>query len=99
MRKIPASDFGLISVEDAAARRNVNERTIRAWITGDLLPVVVVGSGKRETYLLRAADVAALIPPRRGAPAGNRHAAKKEDAPAPTKTRARKVSGQKSEIR
>ncbi|AMV24617.1 hypothetical protein VT84_09490 [Gemmata sp. SH-PL17] len=77
MIRIPLSDMGLISVDDAAQRRNVNERTIRMWIEKDLLPVIVVGSGKRESYLLRAADVTALVAPPRGAPRGNRNAKKK----------------------
>jgi hypothetical protein len=96
MREIPLSDVGLISVDDAAARRKVNERTIRLWIQAGLLPVIVVGAGKRATYLLRAADVTAFTAPRRGAPPGNRNAVKDSDAPEPVISSVPQKSGKKT---
>jgi hypothetical protein len=95
MIEIPLSDMGLISVDDAAARRHVNERTIRMWIEKDLLPVIVVGKGKRASYLLRAADVTTLVAPARGAPRGNRNA-KKDAAESPEISSLPKKDGKKS---
>lgn len=95
MTVIPLSSFGLISVEDAARRRNCDPSTVRRWASRGEIPVVVVGSGRSAKFLLRIADVESFVPGTVGAPKGNANA-KKEPAPKPTKTRARKESGKKS---
>jgi predicted site-specific integrase-resolvase len=71
--EIPLSDYGLVTVDDAAQRRGWVVRTVQKWIMDGLLPVVCAGKGKRGVYLLREEDVTAFTPPARGRP--------KKDAP------------------
>lgn len=77
------SDFGLVTVEEAAAARGWAVRTVQRWIADDLLPAVAVGEGRNRKHLLAAADVDAFTPPARGAPVGNQNAAKKKPASRP----------------
>lgn len=68
--RIPLSDLGLLSVDDAAARVGRNRSVVGHWIRTGRLPVVEAGSGNRLVYLIRAADLDAMIEPTRGRPAG-----------------------------
>jgi excisionase family DNA binding protein len=75
---VELASLGLLTLSEAAARRNVHERTLRRWVGQGMPHVPVGGQGERAGYFLfRASDVDAWTPPRgRGAPAGNRNAAK-----------------------
>lgn len=78
MREIPLSEFGLATVAEVCARKGWAPKTVQNWIRSGLLAAAVVGSGRSAKYLLRLADVEDLVPPRRGAPPGNRNAARKK---------------------
>lgn len=68
--------YGLISVEDAAARRGVSDETIRTWLRKGL-PVVPVGKGRNRTvHLIPIKDLDAYQPAPVGAPEGNHNAMK-----------------------
>jgi hypothetical protein len=69
LSEIPLSEYGLMTVDEAAAARGWVVRTVQKWITDGLLPVVCAGHGKRGVYLLREKDVKAFTPPPRGRPA------------------------------
>lgn len=66
--EVRRSDYGLMTVEEAAARRGWAVRTVQKWILDGLLPVVCAGHGKRGVYLLRQKDVDGFEPPARGRP-------------------------------
>jgi hypothetical protein len=97
LRTIPLSEFGLLTVEGAAARRGWAVPTVQRWIQRGLLPVVVVGDGRNRKHLLREVDVDAFSPPPMGAPKGNRNAAARTPGPpAPAKKSAgKKPKGKK----
>jgi hypothetical protein len=67
MRLLPLSDFGLETVQEVSQRKGWSPKTIQNWIAAELLPAVMVGSG-RSTFLLRTIDVDAFTPPPRGRP-------------------------------
>lgn len=96
MKVIPLSEFGLVSVEEAARLRNCDPSTIRRAASRGDLPCVVVGAGRSAKFLLRKTDVEAFEARPRGAPVGNQFA-KKEPAPKPAKTSTPKKSRKKSE--
>lgn len=78
LNELPLSGFGLLSVEDAAARRGVSPDTIRSWFKKGL-PVVPVGKGRNRTvHLVPIKALDAFTPGPRGAPEGNANAAKKK---------------------
>ena len=66
--EIPLSEFGLLTVDGAAALRGWRVRTVQKWIADGLLPAVCAGKGRRGVYLLREKDVRAFTPPTRGRP-------------------------------
>lgn len=72
------AEMGLLTLTQAAKRRSVSTRTVERWRDEHNLRAIVLGSGRRKTYLFRPADVDAFTPPPRGAPEGNRNAAKKK---------------------
>lgn len=80
MREIPLSEFGLVTVADVCAARGWASKTVQNWIRAELLPVVVIGSGRSAKFLLRESDVKAFVPPARGRPAAKKPAAKKPAA-------------------
>lgn len=63
---LPLSQFGLLTLDEAAALRGVDPRTVRRWIASDLLPAVAVTGPGRVVYLVRAADVRRAKPERPG---------------------------------
>lgn len=88
------ADAGLLTVEQAAARKRCPVSTLQRWIQGGKIPVVLAGSGRNRTvHLLWASDVDAFVPPPMGRPAGP---AKKVDAPDTGKSGSRKKKGRKS---
>lgn len=68
MRELPLSEFGLETLAAACARKGWVTATAQKWVQRDLLPVVVVGSGRSAKHLVRVADVDAFVPPVRGRP-------------------------------
>lgn len=71
MRERKLSEKNLLTTEEAAARREVNARTILRWVDAGILPVFVVRLGERHVYLFETRDVDGATPRRPGAPAGN----------------------------
>lgn len=53
-----------VTVPEAAQSKGVNVETIRRWIKQGTLRAIKAG----QTYLVRAEDVAAITPSRRGRP-------------------------------
>jgi hypothetical protein len=80
------ADVGLETVAEAAARRGWAPKTVQNWIARGLLAACPVGPG-RGVYLLRVADVDALVPPERedgrGRPLAVRKKRKPRTKPAP----------------
>lgn len=63
------AEFGLLSVEAAAARRKWKLPTLQRWIQEGKIPVVAAGSGRNRTvYLMAVEDVDAFQEPPMGRP-------------------------------
>lgn len=77
MGELSLDSLGLLTLAEAAARREVSTRTVERWVRAGL-DHLVVGEGRTRRYLFRVADVDAYTPNPRGAPAGNSNAAKKK---------------------
>jgi hypothetical protein len=84
--EIPAAEFGLVDVADAAAKHRVTVRSVQRWIEAGLIPVLAAGPKGRRVYLLRESDVKAFNPP----PMGRRPKPKPEKKPAAKKGKSRK---------
>lgn len=67
VNEIPHESLGLISVEDAAVEKGVTVRSVQRWVTAGWIPAVVIGTGKRASYLLRRVDLVHFTPPPSGA--------------------------------
>ncbi len=79
MREIALSKFGLLTVEEAAARRGCAVRTVQRWIEDGLIPCVPVGpAGRNRKYLVQVTDLDAFEPAPAGAPPGNQNAKKEK---------------------
>lgn len=91
--EIPLSEFGLLTVEGAAAARGWGVRALQNWINGGLIPAARAGTGRRCVFLLRKADVDAFTAPPRGRPARDTGAVK--PIPAGTATPNGKGKGRK----
>lgn len=83
VRELDLADFGLETVERAAARRGQNRATVRLWVAKGLLPAVVLGAGRTARYLVRPADVDAV--PLRGKGRPPKGEGEGEPAPKPRK--------------
>jgi excisionase family DNA binding protein len=75
VNEISMSEFGLVTVEEAASFHECEPRTVQKWIKDGLIPVLRAGPGQRCVYLLREKDVKAFTAPPMGRP-------KKEKPPA-----------------
>ena len=62
--EILLSEFGLVTVDEAAKMRGCAVRTVQKWVADGILPALCAGKGRRGVYLLRA-----FTPPPRGRPA------------------------------
>lgn len=76
IREMRLDEFGLMTVAGAAALKACSEKTVQNWVRAGLLAAVVLGTGRGAIFLVRGADVKALVPPPRGRPS---------DKPAPKK--------------
>lgn len=79
MKELSLADYGLLTVEEAALRRDppVAARTVQRWIENGDLPAVIIGSGRYRRYLIPTKLLDAFEPARPGAPEGNQFAKKK----------------------
>lgn len=66
MNELPLSRFGLVTVDEIAAKYGVGPRAVQNWIRDGLLPAVVVGSGNRATHLVPAASLRGFAKPKKG---------------------------------
>jgi predicted site-specific integrase-resolvase len=66
MWTIPLSDFGLMTVAEAAAHRGITPRAVLNWINAGLLPVTVAGTGLKRVYLIPTHEVKRLESPKKG---------------------------------
>jgi excisionase family DNA binding protein len=78
MNRLALAEFGLMTVDEAAALRGCDPSTVRRWASRGEIPVLVVGEGRSAKFLLRKADVEAFAPNPVGAPEGNQNAVKKK---------------------
>lgn len=78
MQLLKLSEFGLMTVEEAATVRGCDPSTVRRWASRGEIPVLQVGTGRSAKFLLRKSDVDGFSPKPVGAPAGNANATKKE---------------------
>ena len=94
IRVVELSDYGLLSVADAAARRGVSARTVQRWVAIGGIPVALAAAGRNGTggvYLIPVKELDAFQPGPMGAPPGNEFA-KKKGAKARENTRKRHKS-------
>jgi hypothetical protein len=68
MRKRSLSDYGLCTVATAARSKRVSVATVRRWIKAGRLQVLIVGTGKREVWLLDWNELDIFRAPRKGRP-------------------------------
>lgn len=66
------------TVAQVAKAREVSARTVQRWIAAGHLRAVQVVAGLDSYLAVDPAVLATFVPRRVGAPAGNRHAAKKD---------------------
>ena len=68
MVEVPLSEFGLLTIVEAAALKGCTPRSVQNWIAAGRLPAVVVGTGPKRIFLVRAKDVKRFEQPSRGRP-------------------------------
>ena len=65
---IPLRKMGLRTIEEFAAIHGRGVRAVQRWIADGQIPAVVLGSGNRTLYLVRAEDATGFVPPVNGRP-------------------------------
>jgi len=68
IRRVPLSEFGLMTTADVARQYRRSPTSVQNWIRSGLLPAVVVGGGPGFFFLVPASALDGFTPPSRGRP-------------------------------